>query len=164
MKKFLAAMAVVAIAVLIPAQASYAYGDLSGPNSSAVGGSAAYTVTDIPTGIDTIDFTVDGPGAATLTATSTINKPVAAGSSVLNVQFPVSGVYTVTAVQGPGSTATFSSSIDVTVAIAPADAGLADTGFEVAPYIWFGGGLLALGVASLVVMSVVRKNASRTTV
>jgi hypothetical protein len=70
-----------------------------------------------------------------------------------------------TGIGQPTVTATgtgFSNSIAVTATIAPAD--LAATGINPTSFVWFGGGILALGLALVVVLMAVRRNGSSGTV
>ncbi|MCU1513639.1 MAG: cell wall anchor protein [Microbacteriaceae bacterium] len=155
MKKIFVAAAIALAAVLIPATAANAYGEISGPNAVSTGGSGTYVEENIPAGVTSVDFTVTGPGEAILSAS--ISKTVVNGTATINAVFPVSGVYTVTAT-GTG----FTNSIAVTATIAPAD--LASTGINPTSFVWFGGGILALGLALVVVLMVIRRNGSRATV
>lgn len=156
MKKLLATVALVAVAVLLPAHAANAYGDVSGPSAAAPGSSYTYEVTDLPTNGD-VTLTVDGPGDVTIVGliTSDPKTPTGSGpySTSFLVTFPSTGTYTLAASQGR----VFIDSLAIDVTAAPSD-GLAATGVDATPYLWFGGGLLALGVALVTVLTVVRRN------
>jgi len=158
-KKILALAAVAAAAVLLPATAAHAYGELSGPNSGSVGSSYSYEVTGLETD-DPVTLYVENPDHdAEVTPAGTVDStgtPVD-GAITFDVTFPASGEYTITAEQPEGEGVIGTIVVDVTVA--PDD--IANTGFDAGPLVWFGGGALILGAVLVAVMAVVRrKNAS----
>ncbi|HEY0258523.1 MAG TPA: sortase [Lacisediminihabitans sp.] len=111
-----------------------------------------------------VSFSVTGEGPITLAAvraavvTASITKTAAAdGSIVLRITLPTDavGTYNVT---GTGLTSGTVGTAVLTVAAADAGSGLAFTGANVSPLlIWGAGGVLLLGIALLVVMTVVRR-------
>ena len=159
MKRILAALALAATAVLALPTAAFAYGEVAGPSSATSGASATYTATNVPGGVTSVDFAVDGPGDVTLAGLVTTTKPVVAGAASVTVAFPSTGTYTVTASGGAGPTA-FSNTITVAVTTPAADDGLPNTGstLDAAPIFWFGGGLLLLGGLAVGVFATVRRS------
>jgi len=159
MKRFFGALALAIAAVLAVPGAASAYGELAGPSSALSGASATYTATNVPEGITSVDFAVNGPGDVILAGLVTITKPVVAGAASVNVTFPSSGVYTVTASGGEGETA-FSNTFTVTVALPAADSGLPNTGggVDAVPALWLGSGLLLLGGLAVGVFAAVRRS------
>jgi hypothetical protein len=156
MKKLVTLAALVVAAVFLPATAANAYGDVSGPGAAAPGSTYTYTITDLPTNAD-VTLTVNGPGDATIVGlvTSTPKTPTGSGpyTTSFNVTFPTAGTYVLSATQPENTIDTLS----IVVAAVPSD-GLANTGVDVTPYLWFGGGLVVLGAALITVLIVVRRN------
>lgn len=148
MKKFIAAVILVIVGVFgAPAAAHAAYPTPSGPTTGAPGATLNYTFTGIP------DATVSITSTGDVTLAATVVKSVSGGSASVAATFPSTGSYTITATGDSG----YLAAITVRIAAAPSD-GLADTGVDATPYLWFGGGLLVLGVALIVVLTVVRRN------
>jgi hypothetical protein len=111
---------------------------------------------------EAVTFAVDGAGTATLSAmraatVTLVKSATPAGAASVNVTLPAdaSGSYTTTAtgqLSGAIGTAT------ITVTAADAGSGLAGTGYD-APVllIWAGVGALVLGVALVVVLTLLRR-------
>lgn len=171
LKKIFVVAAVLAVAasVAMPA-AAYAdpYAGAMSDNSAAPGGTITYsTNTGNPNtpGEASLSGETDGsPVGGSIepavygVAASTSFTTSASGHVSLHVKIPTNA--------HPGATftlavnaGTFHSSptFAIAKAISPA-ASLSFTGFDAMPYFWFGGGLLALGVALVIVLSLVRRS------
>lgn len=182
MKRTLSAAALCVLAVLaVPTAANAAgYGPGScssiAPTSVAQGASVTYSCDDFWQPNEPVSITISGASADALTA-STGTKAISVtatdnGSLELSVKTGASslGTYTLTATQGSitdssdftvvaasGSATGTSTTSDGDPAAAAATAsdngsGLASTGFQGAALPWIGGGLLAAGIAALVVV------------
>lgn len=123
----------------------------------------AFADTSFTPGED-VSFACTGSGTATLSAvkaaTTTLVKTASATGSVsVNVTLPVdaTGTYTLTAT-GLTSGTVGTAALTVSTADSSASGGLASTGFD-APMllIWSAGGALLLGIALVVVLSMVRR-------
>lgn len=155
MKRLFAGIASATLVLLaLSAGPALAYGEPTGPNRVAVGGSGTYVFENIPSDISTIDVAVDGPGDALLVGLVTRSYPVVEGIATVRIVFPVTGAYVVTGTGTGPSSGSFSHTLTVEATVATADDGdpLAPTGVDAAPYLWFGGGALALGVAILLIL------------
>jgi hypothetical protein len=110
---------------------------------------------------ETVSVTVTGSPAATLGSTS--YTATAAGALTITVKIPTSAtansVYSIQAVGvSSGNVGTYRLTVVVADAAAAAPRGLAFTGGTISMLIvWGGAGILALGIALLIVMRVVRR-------
>lgn len=179
-KKALAAAALVVVAIFaVPtaAQAAYVPDSLiSSPGTIAPGGSGTVSFgAGAFTPGETVSFTLTGENAsgATLAAvvtavssTSTAKTASASGAVSVTVTLPsnASGAYTLTATgQGSGDIATVAISAGAGgsgsgTGTDGATGGLPNTGaMDPTLGIWAGGGLLALGAAFVIVLTVIRR-------
>ncbi|MFW8745593.1 hypothetical protein [Mesorhizobium japonicum] len=161
MKRLLIAAALALVVVGATAAPALAYGEPAGPSRVAPGGSGSYTFENIPTDVPTIDVSVSGPGDVVLAGLVSRTYSVSNGVADVHITFPVTGVYTLTGTGSGPTSGSFSHSLTVTAVVAPADArsGLPSTGIDILPYLWFGGGALALGVGFIVMAVAIRRRA-----
>jgi hypothetical protein len=101
------------------------------------------------------------PDAEFLAANSATYTTSASGGLTFSVRIPAAATpgstFTLTVNAGAGAEA-FADTESITILALPADDGTALTGVvDPVPYLWFGGGLLALGIAVIVVLSVLRR-------
>lgn len=157
-KKFLTALAVAVVGVLLPATVAHAYGALSGPNTATVGSLYTYHVTGLPTDAD-VTLNVSGPAEVSFSPAATQSKTPVAGATSFGVTFPAAGTYVFTASQPENTVGTLT--VTVSAASVPSDS-MPNTGADATPYLWFGGGLLVLGIALVTVLTAIRRG--RTTV
>lgn len=154
MKRLSTALALgVLVALAVPAPA-FAYGEPTGPNTVVTGGSGEYVFENIPPDIPDVTVSVDGPGNVVLSGLVSRVYSVTGGIVTVKVVFPVTGDYTITGTGTGSVSGTFTHSLDVSAIVRPADSGaLGATGFDAAPYLWFGGGAVVLGVAVVLVLA-----------
>ncbi|PJJ55548.1 hypothetical protein [Compostimonas suwonensis] len=160
-KKAFAAVVLAILAIFaVPAAANAAGYTPSAPSATTtVGGSTTLTFTGFPANVPS---TATAPDAVTLAVfkATTLSKPTNADGAVsYTASATAPGTYTITVTAG-GVTAVG------TLTVAPADAGsgsgggggLPSTGYD-APVliIWAAGGALALGIALVVVLGIVRR-------
>lgn len=133
-------------------------------NTSAAGGIVKYT-TDFNPPAGTADANFDEIGGAVPPPADNITPVVSkkfttSGNARLsfNVRIPnsasVGSQYSVYASWAKGQ----STVVTITVVGAAADNQIAYTGVDAMPYIWFGGGLVVLGAAFVVVVGITRRN------
>jgi len=152
MKKFgiiAAAVAAVALTLGAPAAAmADPYAPVPGQGNQSVAPGATITLTTAgwqPSEAVTITY----PDSFTLAASTVV---AANGSGVASVNFASSSAAGTYSVVFTGAT---SGTITLSVTVDPA---LAYTGSaDPAPYLWLGGGALALGIAAIVTVAVVRR-------
>lgn len=163
MKKTLATALLAGAMLLAVPTTAHAYGEAVPGTDTSVGTSTTITFGNFPSGTEDVTVVVDGPGVATLAALSAPKTYAVSPSGTITVtaSFPASGTYTFTLTDA--DTGATLNTLAVTATVADSD-GLADTGFDAAPYLWFGGGTLALGTALIVVLSIVRRNRTKATV
>lgn len=178
-KKSFAVIALAILAVFVVPAAANAAGYVPDDNSTVsgdatAGGTSAVAFADGSfTGSEQVSFAVSGSGTATLTvvkaATATLAKAASAAGAVnVNVTLPAAatGSYNVTAT-GLTSGTVGTATITVVAADGLANTGdklantgdkLASTGYE-APVllIWSAAGALLLGVALVIVLTIVRR-------
>jgi LPXTG-motif cell wall-anchored protein len=171
------ATTIVAGALVLGAQTSAFAADYTGDvssNSVAPGGLITYTSTDT-------DLAAGVTGSASLTGNlaaeegaiiqaSTLTTSVTTGTNgdlsfqvKLPTSAPAGSTYTLDVAVG-----TFNDSVTLAVAAVPADTAgtgsasgagsLPSTGVDATPYVWFGGGLLALGAGLVSVLAYVRRS------
>jgi len=87
-----------------------------------------------------------------VTVANTVVKSVVDNSATVTATFTSAGPASITATAASG----YVSTLSFVIAAAPAD-DLASTGADATPLVWFGGGLLALGVAAVGVTLAVRR-------
>lgn len=177
-KKTLAILALAAVAVFAVPAAANAYvppANITSPGSIAPGGTGTVSFADGSfTPGETVSFTLTGEDAASATlaavvsavsSTSTTKTASASGSTSVAVTLPAdaSGTYTLTAT---GATSGNIASVAISAGAAGsgstgstgATGGLPNTGaMDPTLGLWAGGGLLALGAAFVVVLTVVRR-------
>ena len=160
------ALAVLAVfAMPLAAQASgYVPADSISVSGTPVAGATVSVAfaEDSFTGGEAVTFAVDGAGAATLSAVraatvTLVKSATSTGAASVDVTLPAdaSGSYRTTAtgqLSGAIGTAT------ITISAADAGSGLSGTGYD-APVllIWAGAGALVLGVALVVVLTLLRR-------
>ena len=159
MKKILFASAALALAlVTVPAAASgVSYTGSLDKNSVAPGGTVSYTSTDTGQPSGTPADVSATPDVNYIGSANVGHYTVAAdGSLHFSFTLPTSAangtVFTISVTAGR-----FTDSKTVTAVVA-SSSGLPATGVDAAPYIWFGGGAVALGLAIVVVVAVTRRN------
>lgn len=157
MKKQILASAAIAIALIAAPSAALAvnYTGSTSSNTVSPGGTITYSAeTGQPQG--TPALVTANPDVTFSPANSTTYAVGAAGHFAFSFVVPTSTapgtVITLTVTAG-----TFNDTHTVTVT-AISSGGLAHTGVDVAPYLWFGGGGVALGLALIVVVAVTRRN------
>ncbi|HEY0229019.1 MAG TPA: hypothetical protein VGC05_22050 [Mycobacterium sp.] len=159
-KKIVALIALTFAAVLVTAPAAWAappYTNGVDHNSGAPGAVITYTATTTEPPTTTPVDVVVTPDVDDLQTASEIHFFVGAGG-VIRFSFkipaaaPNGQVFVIDVHAGR-----FVDTQSVT-AVVPARSGLPATGVDAAPYLWFGGGLLALGIALVVVLAVVRRS------
>lgn len=168
-KKSLAAIAIAVLALFAVPTAANASGYVAADHVSVAGAQvaggtvAANFAAGSFTASEKVSFAVSGSGTAVLTTlragTVTLVKDAsAAGATSVNVTLPANatGTYSVTAT---GMTSANIATAAVTVVAADAGAStLPSTGFDVPVLaIWGATGVLLLGIALMVVMSIVRR-------
>lgn len=162
MKKLFTTLALAVVAALAVASPALAYGEPTGPNTVAIGGSTQYTFENIPSDIPSIDVSVDGPGDVILSGLVTRTYAVSGGTATISVLFPVSGAYTITGTGTGPLSGSFTHSLTVQAVVRSPDSGsLSSTGVDVMPVVWFGGGAVLLGVAILVILLSSRRSRRR---
>jgi hypothetical protein len=168
-KKFLAIAALALAVIFAVPTAAMAAGYVPPGNVSSSGGTTSspgqtktivFAAGSFSAG-ETVSVTVTGSPAATLGSTS--YTATAAGALTITVKIPTSAtansVYSIQAVGvSSGNVGTFRLTVVVADAGAAAPGGLAYTGGTISMLIvWGGAGILALGIALLIVMRVVRR-------
>lgn len=155
--------------VLGPAGAAFAQNPYTGgmsSNTATPGAVVTYSVatTGFPSAEALASMTPDAEFLAANTATYTTS---AAGGLTFGVRIPATAapgsVFTLTVAVGAGAEA-FSDTETISILALPAvdEDGTAVTGVDALPYVWFGGGLLALGVTVVVVLAVLRRGRATT--
>jgi hypothetical protein len=159
----LAGFALVALAVFAVAGPASAVNEYTGglsSNAATPGATLTYSApqTGFPDSVATVTMT---PDAEFLTVNSTTYTTSPTGALAFSVRLPGTAaigqtfVLTVAVGQAPGN---FEDSETITIVALPADAdGTALTGIDPAPLLWFGGGLLVLGIAVIGVLVAVRR-------
>lgn len=172
LRQLVAAGALIVVATLTPV-AAHAYGEPSGPTTVTVGTSTTLTLQNLPSEYDDepdgILVSVDGPGDAVLAGLVTRAYTSSSGAVSISISFPTAGSYTVGISNNPSAPVSgapaFSDSFTMTAeaAAAPGDS-LPETGVNLVPFLWFGGGLVLLGFALVVMLAVVRSSRERETI
>ncbi|WP_395640506.1 hypothetical protein [Pseudolysinimonas sp.] len=154
MKRLSTAIALAVLAMLAVPSAAFAYGEPTGPNTVVTGGSGEYVFENIPIDITDVSVSIDGPGDAVLSGLVTRVYAVTGGTVTVKAIFPVTGTYTLTGTGTGAVSGTFTNSLSIAAIVRPADSGsLGATGVDAAPYLWFGGGAIILGVAVVLVLA-----------
>jgi hypothetical protein len=142
-----------------PAYAQNPYTGGMSSNTATPGAVVTYSVatTGFPSTEALASITPDAEFLAANSATYTTS---ASGGLTFSLRIPAAATpgstFTLNVTAGTGEEA-FADTESITILAVPADDGTALTGFDPAPYLWFGGGLLALGIAVIVVLSVLRR-------
>jgi hypothetical protein len=142
-----------------PAYAQNPY--TGGLSSNTATPGAVVTYTAATTGFPSADALASiTPDAEFLAANSATFTTSATGALAFSVRIPATAspgsTFDLTVSVGDGEEA-FLDAESISIVALPADDGTAFTGFDAVPYLWFGGGLLALGIAVIVVLSVLRR-------
>lgn len=152
-KKIIASLMLAAAAVAVTTSAAWGYTGALSQNSATPGTTITYTAASTGQAAGTpVTFTVT-PGVDNLVGSSTVASD---GSLSFSFSLPSTAtngeVFTASVTAG-----TFSDTRTITAVVA-STSGLAHTGVDTAPYVWFGGGLLALGIALVAVLAVMRRS------
>ena len=171
------ALAVIALAILaifaVPAAANAAgyvpAGNITVSGNAVAGGTVIIVFGDGAfAGSENVSFAVSGAGTVTLSAfkaatVTLVKQATPAGSATVNVTLPqnATGTYSVTATgltSGTIGTASITVRAADSAGAATTGGGLAGTGYD-APVllIWAAGGALLLGIALVVVLTIVRR-------
>ena len=159
-RRVIAVAAIAGAMVVAPLAASAStYGSLAGPNTAPAGAPISFLIDPFTATYG--EVTVTGPSTVSILSAATTTDIVYPSGGVLSfeVDAPTPGDYTISVTTSEDE---FVGSETITVVAATEDE-LGETGFDGAALIWFGGGALALGVALVVTMSIVRRNARQTT-
>lgn len=174
-KKVLAGMAIAAAALFVAPAAAQAYiptGDITGPATIAAGGSGTFSFNGFDAN-ESVSFTLTGENgagaslASVVSAVSSANIVKAAdasGAASVTVTLPsnATGAYTLTGTGGSsaaiGSIVFSAGSSTGGSASGGSTGGLPNTGATIPTLgLWAGGGLLALGAAFVIVLTIVRR-------
>lgn len=162
-KKIIASVMLAAAAVLVSTSAAWGYTGATGSNTAAPGATVTYTTPNTGEAPATPAIITVTPNVDNLAGASLITWHVAADQTV-NYSFKIPATATNGEVFHTTVTAgAFTGDYAVTVVVASASGGLAFTGSTPGPYLWFGGGLLALGIALISVLTIVRRSRKATT-
>jgi hypothetical protein len=166
MRKSFVAAAILAVAatLAVPTAAMAAsYPSTVSANSGAAGSTVAYSAqTGQPAGTSaTVSLTGNNAlESGSITPASTLTRTITVGANGVlgfNIKLPstapAGSTYTLAVSAG-----TFTNQQSLSITAAAASSGLAFTGFDAVPYVWFGGGLVVLGAGFFLAMFFVRRN------